>query len=87
MTNIMSNGMVLTDDELRALPIEVMIDWLDMWDEATKPVPGDEPEWMDDPYVMPVFDARFSTEDACEDFMYDLEEDCLPGYDETDMEN
>ena len=40
--NIMSNGMVLTDDELRDLPIEVMTDWLDMWDEATNPAKGND---------------------------------------------
>jgi len=31
---IFNNGMVLTDDELAALPIDHMAVWLDMWYEA-----------------------------------------------------
>src|SRR5215207_1900677 len=33
---IFNNGMVLTDDELKALPIDHMAVWLDMWYEAVR---------------------------------------------------
>jgi len=35
-TSIFSNGAELTDDELKALPIDIMAVWLDMWYEAIK---------------------------------------------------
>ena len=34
--NIFASGIELTDDELKALPIDVMCVWLDMWYEATR---------------------------------------------------
>jgi hypothetical protein len=33
-SSIMTSGIELTDDELRALSIDVMCVWLDMWYEA-----------------------------------------------------
>jgi hypothetical protein len=33
-TSIMTSGIELTDDELKALSIDVMCVWLDMWREA-----------------------------------------------------
>jgi hypothetical protein len=34
--NIFTNGLTLTDDELKALPIDHMAVWLDMWYEAIR---------------------------------------------------
>jgi hypothetical protein len=34
--SIFSNGIELTDEELKALPIDIMAVWLEMWYEAIR---------------------------------------------------